>query len=137
MTTTIAARAERLARGLFGCPELRRAQLDAITKVVAGTDTLVVMPTGAGKSAIYQLAGRLIGGTTVVVSPLIALQRDQRLHLQAVMAGDGPPHAAPNLATLNSTLSVGDRDEVLHRLRTGRLTFLFLAPEQLANPEVV
>ena len=52
-------------------------QCEAVTAVVAGRDTLAVLPTGGGKSAIYQLAGALIDGPTVVVSPLIALQHDQ------------------------------------------------------------
>ena len=95
MNDTTAARAKRLAREVFGWPQLRQGQLDAITEVVAGTDTLVVMPTGAGKSAIYQLAGRLIGGTTVIVSPLIALQRDQSEHLEAAVAGRASAAGSP------------------------------------------
>ncbi|MGS0687112.1 DEAD/DEAH box helicase [Nakamurella sp. GG22] len=137
MAATVAARAKRVAREVFGWPELRRAQVDAITRVVAGTDTLVVMPTGAGKSAIYQLAGRLIGGTTVVVSPLIALQRDQSEHLQSAIARRTSTSGSPKVATLNSTLGAGERNDIIERLTAGSLDFLFLAPEQLANPDLV
>ncbi len=137
MNDTTAARAKRLAREVFGWPQLRQGQLDAITEVVAGTDTLVVMPTGAGKSAIYQLSGRLIGGTTVIVSPLIALQRDQSEHLEAAVARRASAAGSPKVATLNSTLSATERADIIERLHSGSLEFLFLAPEQLANPEVV
>ena len=66
-----------LARERFGYGELRPGQDRALAALLAGRDTLAVMPTGFGKSAIYQLAGLLLRGTTLVVSPLIALQRDQ------------------------------------------------------------
>jgi ATP-dependent DNA helicase RecQ len=66
-----------VARERFGFDELRDGQLDAIQAVLKNQDTLAVMPTGFGKSAIYQIAGTLKPGATIVVSPLIALQRDQ------------------------------------------------------------
>src|SRR5256885_358300 len=65
------------ARKLLGFEELRPGQEEAVRAVLAGRDTLAVMPTGSGKSAIYELATALGGGPTVVVSPLLALQRDQ------------------------------------------------------------
>src|SRR5918998_2980936 len=67
----------KVAREKFGYQELRPGQEEVIQLVLEGRDTLSVMPTGSGKSAIYQIAGLLIGGPTVVVSPLIALQKDQ------------------------------------------------------------
>jgi ATP-dependent DNA helicase RecQ len=130
----VRARAEQLAREEFGWDELRPAQLTAITTVAGGRDTLAVMPTGSGKSAIYQIAGRLLGGPTIVVSPLIALQRDQRESIEALTGfGDG----APRVAVLNSTLPAHARDEVLRDSASGAVDFLFLAPEQLGNPEVI
>ena len=71
------SRIERVAREAFGYSELRAGQREAIEAALDGRDVLVVMSTGAGKSAIYQIAGLLTPGATVVVSPLIALQRDQ------------------------------------------------------------
>lgn len=68
---------ERVARQNFGYEELRPGQEEAIHSVLDGNDTLAVMPTGSGESAIYQIAALMISGPTVVVSPLIALQRDQ------------------------------------------------------------
>lgn len=96
---------------------------------MAGTDTLVVMPTGSGKSAVYQVPALLLDGPTVVVSPLIALQRDQVAALTA--RGQAGAVAA------NSSLPAGDREQAFARLRAGDVEFLFLAPEQLAKPEVL
>ena len=73
----------RLARERMGFDELRPGQLESVESVLAGHDTLCVMSTGSGKSAIYQLAGMLLPGPAVVVSPLIALQRDQGHRLRS------------------------------------------------------
>ena len=118
----------RIAREVFGWPSLRDGQREAIEAVVSGRDTLVVMPTGSGKSAVYQVAALLVDGPTVIVSPLIALQRDQVAHLQE--HGAGAAHA-------NSSVKVSEREEALAGLRTGDLEFLFLAPEQFANEETL
>ena len=93
--------------------------------MLAGRDTLVVMSTGSGKSAIYQIAGLLIEGATVVVSPLIALQRDQ--------VEDLGERAAGGAAQINSSLPAAERERALAELAEDALEFLFLAPEQLAN----
>jgi ATP-dependent DNA helicase RecQ len=75
-TDEAVATADQIARGVFGFA-LKPAQRRAVDAVVHGRDTLAVLPTGSGKSAIYQVGGLVRGGLTVVVSPLIALQRDQ------------------------------------------------------------
>ncbi|MBW3658380.1 MAG: ATP-dependent DNA helicase [Actinobacteria bacterium] len=105
---------------------LRPGQKEAVKSVLEQRDTLVVLPTGSGKSAIYQIAGELIDGPTLVVSPLIALQADQVRSIED-RAGLG------KAAALNSTLTAGQRADVLARYHAGDLEFLFLAPEQLAN----
>ena len=87
-----------------------------------------MLPTGAGKSAIYQLAALLIPGPTVVVSPLIALQRDQ----VAALTANGV-----DAAEANSQVRAADRRQAFDDLIAGDLEFLFLAPEQLANAEVL
>lgn len=119
-----------IARDVFGWSELRPGQAAAIDSVVAGADTVVVLPTGAGKSAIYQIAGRLRGGLTVVVSPLLALQQDQVHSLT-----DRDLQAA----ALSSRLSARARRTLLDRLAgTGTpVDYLFVAPEQLADDDVV
>jgi ATP-dependent DNA helicase RecQ len=120
---------DRVAREAFGYSELRPGQREAIESALAGHDALVVMSTGSGKSAIYQIAGLLTPGATVVVSPLIALQRDQVESLNEVAAGGA--------AQLNSTIGAPAREHALHELAEGTLEFLFLAPEQLARQAVL
>jgi ATP-dependent DNA helicase RecQ len=119
----------RVAREAFGFAELRPGQLEAIEAVLDRRDTLAVMSTGSGKSAIYQIAGMLTPGSTVVVSPLIALQRDQ---VEALTA-----RAAGGAAQLNSKVARAERERALAELAEDALEFLFLAPEQLANHEVL
>ncbi|HEY2054799.1 MAG TPA: ATP-dependent DNA helicase RecQ [Solirubrobacterales bacterium] len=125
-----AARIERLAKEKLGIEELHPGQLEAIEAVLAGGDTLAVMSTGYGKSAIYQLAGELLGKPTIVVSPLIALQRDQ---VEAIEEHISPGEAAE----LNSTVSPKRRHELIEALERGEHEFVLLAPEQLAKPEVL
>ncbi|WP_432936003.1 RecQ family ATP-dependent DNA helicase [Kribbella sp. CA-253562] len=120
-------RLRRTAADQYGWKQLRPEQLKAMTAVVAGQDTLVVMPTGSGKSAIYQVPALLLDGPTVVVSPLISLQHDQVASLL-----DHGVHARE----LNSTVNAGDRETVYRELADGRLRFVFLAPEQLARSDV-
>src|ERR1700761_2246870 len=115
---------ERVAEEAFGYASLRPGQREAIAAALAGRDVLVVMSTGAGKSAIYQIAGLLTPGSTVVVSPLIALQRDQVEALRLRAAGGA--------AQLTSTISRRARETVLAELAEDALEFVFLAPEQLA-----
>src|SRR5919107_5041907 len=103
-----------LARERLGFEHLRPGQLEAVRSVVGGRDTLCVMSTGSGKSAIYQLAGFLIDGPTVVVSPLIALQQDQ---MEAV---------EEDAAVINSTLTEKQRDEVLEEVAEDEVEFVLL-----------
>jgi ATP-dependent DNA helicase RecQ len=125
----VSDRIDRAAREAFGFEALRPGQREAIESVLDGRDTLVVMSTGSGKSAIYQIAGMLIEGATVVVSPLIALQRDQVEDLE--------DRAAGGAAQLNSSLRASERERALAELAEDALEFLLLAPEQLANEEVL
>jgi ATP-dependent DNA helicase RecQ len=119
-----------LARDQFGFERLRRGQRAAVESVVAGTDTLVVMPTGAGKSAIYQLAGMRIDGPTVVVTPLLALQHDQVSSIEDNGLDGGATE-------LNSALTEAQRRQVFAELDGGSLEFLFLAPEQLGRDDTM
>jgi superfamily II DNA helicase RecQ len=116
---------DELARERLGFERLRPGQLRAAEALVGGRDVLAVLPTGGGKSAIYELAGMLRTGPAVVVSPLIALQDDQLAHLQAA----GLP-----AIVLNSQQSAGARAAAL-LASCDPDTFVFLSPEQLANPE--
>ncbi|MFI7585729.1 RecQ family ATP-dependent DNA helicase [Spongisporangium articulatum] len=119
------------ARKHFGWKTLRAGQEEAVRALLAGRDTLVVMPTGAGKSAVYQLAGLLIDGPTVVISPLISLQRDQLAGL--ARHGD----AGLEGVAVNSAQPAAATEQAWSSLTTGEAEFVFLAPEQLANETVV
>src|SRR3954449_11276923 len=119
---------ERLAKERLGFERLRPGQREGVEAVVGGRDALCVMSTGSGKSAIYQLAGLMIDGPTVVISPLIALQRDQ-----VEAAEEGIAEAE----LINSTLTERQRERAFEEAQAGDVEFILLAPEQLTNPEVL
>jgi ATP-dependent DNA helicase RecQ len=114
----------RAARETLGHEHLLPGQAEAVRSIASGRDTLALLPTGGGKSAVYQLAGLEIDGPTIVVSPLIALQHDQLRGLDELGLGGGE---------LNSTLPDHQREATLAAFERGDLEFLLLAPEQLAD----
>ena len=118
-----------IARERFGYRNLRHGQREAIDFVLAGRDVLAVMPTGSGKSAIYQIPAVAVSGPTIVVSPLIALQKDQAETLDELDTGGA--------AVVNSATPAGIRREAFEDFEGGDLEFLFLTPEQLAKPEIL
>ncbi len=120
---------EQIAQQVFGYDHLRPAQHEVLSAVLQGRDTLAVMPTGSGKSAIYQIAGLRMPGVTVVISPLIALQHDQ---VEAIAQQD-----TVKAAVLNSTLSKAERSHVFEQLANQALEFIFMAPEQFSNVETL
>ncbi|TQJ35486.1 RecQ family ATP-dependent DNA helicase [Arthrobacter sp. SLBN-122] len=123
-----------LAESPFSLPHLRDGQLAGMAALSDGRDVLAVMPTGYGKSAIYQIAAlhlhRTTGRPAVVVSPLIALQEDQLDGLVQVL---GPDAAV----AINSSHSDTDVEASWQAVEDGRTVFLFLAPEQLAKQATV
>ncbi|HJX27843.1 MAG TPA: ATP-dependent DNA helicase RecQ [Thermoanaerobaculia bacterium] len=116
----------RTLRRKFGFRSLREGQEEVIRSVVDGRDTLAIMPTGAGKSLCYQLPGTELPGTTVVVSPLISLMKDQVDKLQEL---------GIEAAQVNSTLTTREESEILDGIRKERHEFVFVTPERLAQPE--
>ncbi|NCL73000.1 RecQ family ATP-dependent DNA helicase [Rhodococcus sp. YH1] len=125
----IRAELRAAARRVFGWEELRPGQLDAMEPLVRGRDVLAVMATGSGKSAIYQVPALLIEGTTLVISPLIALQNDQIAGLDAT--------SAPDAVAINSRQRASETAAAWETIRERTVEYVFLAPEQLANDEVV
>ncbi len=119
------------AHDAFGYDALRPGQDEAIAAAVEGRDALVVMPTGSGKSAIYQVAGLLIDRMTIVVSPLLALQRDQ---VEALRQHDPEGGEA---AALNSQLGRSEREALLQRVADDEVEFLYLAPEQFGSGDTL
>ena len=110
----------------FGHQEFRQGQEEIVSAVLGGRDVLAVMPTGSGKSLGYQLPAVMLPGTTLVVSPLISLMKDQVDELNRRGIGS---------ASLHSMLSAGNRREVLSAARAGALRLLYVAPERFASDQ--
>src|SRR4051812_2373579 len=116
---------KKTLRSVFGLKELRPGQESVIRRVLAGSPTIAIMPTGAGKSLCYQLPALLLPGATLVVSPLIALMKDQceRLRQLGVEA-----------VQLNSAVEPGELQDAVSRIETGHAKVIFVTPERLADP---
>jgi ATP-dependent DNA helicase RecQ len=117
--------AQGVLREVFGFDSFRGQQLKIVEHVVAGGDAVVLMPTGGGKSVCYQIPALLRSGVGIVVSPLIALMKDQvdALHQAGVRA-----------AALNSRLSPGEAAEIERAVRDAALDLLYVSPERLMTP---
>ena len=107
----------------FGYSSFKVNQEEIITSILNGQDVFAAMPTGGGKSLCYQLPALLFPGLTVVISPLIALMKDQ---VDAAMEN------GIAAGYINSSLSYEDTDIVFSRLKNGKLKLLYIAPERFA-----
>jgi ATP-dependent DNA helicase RecQ len=116
------AEPQAVLREVFGHTTFRPGQREIVSAVLGGRDCIGVMPTGAGKSLTYQIPARILGGTALVVSPLIALMKDQVDAMQRV---------GLRAAFLNSTLAPEERRERIRTLRRGEIEILYAAPEGL------
>lgn len=114
--------AKKILQKTFGYNQFRPLQGEVINKVLEKKDTLVIMPTGGGKSLCYQIPAMLFDGLTIVISPLISLMKDQVEQLEA--------YGVPALY-LNSTLTPEDYQKNIARLKEGSVDLLYLAPETL------
>ena len=117
-------RMKRTLRETFGLAKLRPGQAEVIRSVLEGHNTLAIMPTGAGKSLCYQLPSLHLPGTTVVVSPLISLMKDQVDKLE---------DAGIEAAQLNSALTTEEHEENLEQIKTDKSDFIFLTPERFTD----
>lgn len=117
----------KILESVFGYPAFRHNQEEIIDQLLKGKDAVVLMPTGGGKSLCYQVPALCLPGVTIVVSPLIALMKDQvdALVLSGVKA-----------AFLNSTQSSGEQSSLLQQLRRNELKLLYVAPERLVGGEI-
>jgi ATP-dependent DNA helicase RecQ len=120
--------ARDLLHSVFGFADFRPGQEEIVRAVLAGENVLTVMPTGSGKSLCYQLPAIARPGLTLVVSPLIALMRDQVRALSAAGVAAG---------SLNSSNEPAENARVMGLLRSGELRLLYVAPERLARPDMV
>src|SRR5947207_1670433 len=110
--------------GRFGFDSFRPGQEEVVEALLAGRSALAVFPTGAGKSLCYQLPALLLDGLTIVVSPLIALMKDQIDFLQ---------RRGIEAARLDSSIEAAEQRELFERLRAGTLKLLYVAPERFNN----
>ena len=113
-----------LPRGTFRLRRLRPGQQDVIDSVLARRDTLSIMPSGAGKSLCYQLRALQMRGTTIVVSPLIALMKDP---------SDKVRKRGVDAPKVNSAMSARGLREAMRRIRNSKAAFIFTTSEPLAN----
>jgi ATP-dependent DNA helicase RecQ len=118
---------DEILKTVFGYDQFKPLQREVIQNVLEKRDTLVIMPTGGGKSLCYQIPALLFPGLTVVVSPLIALMKDQVEQLTAL--------GFPALF-LNSSLSPEEYQANMHRVRSGEIKLLYVAPETLLTPRL-
>ena len=119
-------RAQALLRSVYGYPEFRPGQLEIIESVLDGRDSLVLMPTGGGKSLCYQIPAMLRAGVGIIISPLIALMQDQVQALRQFGVA---------AAFLNSAVPFHEQREIEGALQRGDLDLLYLAPERLLSGE--
>ena len=128
--TTISSGAElsNALKRFFGYDTFRGKQEEVIRNVLARKNTFVIMPTGAGKSLCYQLPGVIMEGTALVISPLIALMKNQVDQLQALGIEAG---------FLNSSMSRGDYEAVKQKVLSRTLKLLYVAPESLVKEEFI
>ena len=113
-----------LLKSVFGHDQYRDGQSEIVNAIITGKDVLAIMPTGGGKSLCFQLPGIKLNGTVLVVSPLIALMRDQVSALKAL---------GVNAGALTSGNTDDETEEVFNALENGKLKLLYIAPERLAN----
>src|SRR4028118_1411750 len=116
------ARAKEILKSQFGYDSFRMNQEQVIETVLQKKDCVVLMPTGGGKSLCYQIPALMLDGLTVVISPLIALMKDQV---------DALRNNGVEAAFLNSTQTAAEQVEVLRAARAGTLKLLYVAPERL------
>jgi ATP-dependent DNA helicase RecQ len=124
--TQVSTNIRRMLNERFGFQAFRPGQEQVVRSALEGRDTIVIMPTGSGKSLCFQLPALALEGTTVVVSPLIALMKDQAEALE---------ERGVEVAAVNSTLTAREQQDAHEEIRRGQAEFVYTTPERLANPE--
>ena len=120
---------QKYLKKYFGFSSFKGLQKDAIESLVEGNDIFVVMPTGGGKSLIYQLPALILEGTAIVVSPLIALMKNQVDAIRGINEEEGVAHV------LNSSLNKGEIAKVKSDIEDGITKLLYVAPESLTKED--
>jgi ATP-dependent DNA helicase RecQ len=123
-TDQLLSRAKELMKRVFGFREFRPGQQAILEAIFSGEETLVVMPTGGGKSLCYQLPALVLSGTTLVISPLIALMKDQVDSLRVFQV--------PAIS-VNSLMGIGEQEEALRKIAEGSYKLIYASPERLRS----
>ncbi|MFM8242362.1 MAG: DEAD/DEAH box helicase, partial [Crocinitomicaceae bacterium] len=118
-------------RTYFGFDHFRGEQEKVITNLLAGNNTFVIMPTGGGKSMCYQLPSLIMPGTSIIVSPLIALMKNQVDAIRNVSDNESVAHF------LNSSLSKSEINKVKSDIQAGKTKMLYVAPESLTKQDYI
>ena len=121
MKTDVMVKAGKYLKQYFGHSEFREEQKEVLKEIFKGKDMLVVMPTGKGKSLCYQLPSVMARGTGIVISPLIALMKDQV---------DKMTDRGIKAAFLNSSLNKTERRNIVEQLKNNKFKLLYIAPEK-------
>lgn len=122
---------KEVLKDFFGFDSFKGTQEAIINSILQGNDTFVIMPTGAGKSLCYQLPGLVLEGTAIIVSPLIALMKNQVDHIRGFAARESMAHF------LNSSLSKNDIKKVKDDITEGKTKLLYIAPETLKKDDTI
>ncbi len=120
--------AQQALEQVFGYSEFRQGQLEVINNALKGNDSLILMPTGGGKSLCYQVPAVMFDGLSVVISPLISLMKDQVDSLNA---------NGISAAYINSTLPRAEMINIFNRIQFGEIKIIYVAPERILRPEFI
>jgi ATP-dependent DNA helicase RecQ len=131
MTTAVDLTPREALKHFFGFDKFKGLQESVIQAVLEGNDTFVIMPTGGGKSLCYQLPALMLDGTAIVVSPLIALMKNQVDAMRGFSSEDGIAHF------INSSLNKTEINQVKSDIQSGKTKLLYVAPESLNKDENV
>jgi len=115
----------------FGFNQFKGLQEQVVNSIIYGSNTFVIMPTGGGKSLCYQLPALVLDGTAIVVSPLIALMKNQVDAIRSLSSENGVAHV------LNSSLTKTEINQVKADITSGVTKLLYVAPESLTKPEYI
>ena len=112
---------------IFGYERFKGKQEEAIDAILSGSDCLIILPTGAGKTLCYSIPAIIVGGLTVVISPLLSLMLDQVQHLRS---------KGFNVAYINSSVTDDDRNTIMHNMVSDNYNFVFVTPETAGTEEM-